>query len=104
MTDAKLPKLANGSKWMKDGSVVDRDGDVVFVDGEILTGGSCYVTDALAVIRRAGLDQDLPLTCVSGSDVCRFFGDGPLNTGWCDHWQGCVRQDGSGFCSEREKR
>lgn len=61
MTDTKLPKLADGSRW--NGNIlIDRDNDEVSIDEDRLLidnscgCGECYPVDALAVIRRAGLD------------------------------------------------
>jgi hypothetical protein len=80
MTDPKLPQLAEGSRWderLGEPCVIDDDdqeiaiSQVVTMPGgrfisvserassrDSVTVGAVYVTDALAVIRRAGLDAE----------------------------------------------
>lgn len=69
--EPRLPKLAKGSRWNDDGTIVDVDGAKVWSDTvthfkdtfTVLGIGfhkvevECYSDDALAAIRSKGLDQ-----------------------------------------------
>jgi hypothetical protein len=43
--------------------------------------------------------------CQSPSSTCRFFDASSVpGAGFCEHWQSCVKLDGSDYCSRREEK
>jgi hypothetical protein len=78
--DPKLPQLADGSSWVDD-VVVDSCGNeisiadgILFSDGQF-GHGECEPLDALAVIRRAGLDTEYDALRLAAKELSHELDD-----------------------------